>query len=172
MKFTRRETLGSGQGDLFLKFKDGESKVGILRGEVYEFYQVWANGKSSLVDKDAAGAKPRFRLNFLTKEAGEQTMAAKIFEFGIPVYSQLADINEEYDLSQTTVKITRKGIGLDTVYSILPLLKQTPTAAQLKTIAAIPLKILDHKPTQGAEAPMPEHEFPGGVDEDLDEPPF
>ncbi len=168
MKFPRKETLNSSAGDTFLKFKDGESIVGIFRGEVYEFYQLWANGKSSLAAQGDAGAKPRFRLNFVTKDASG-AMAAKIFEFGVPVYSQLADINEEYDLSQTAVKITRKGMGLDTVYSILPLLKQAPTAAQLKIIAALPLKVLEHTGA-APSAPMPEHEFPGG--DDGEEVPF
>jgi hypothetical protein len=145
MKFQKRDIpTGDGKGGLFLKFKDGESKVGVLRGECYEFYQVWENGKSQVVPEDHPGAKSRFRANFITKEDGE--LKARIFEFGLTVYNALADISESYDLEQTAVKITRRGTGTDTIYMILPVPpKEQPNAAQLKTIQALPLNILEHK---------------------------
>lgn len=143
MKFEKRDIPnGDGKGGLFLKFKDGESKVGVLRGEIYEFFQVWESGKSHVVDSEHPQAKSRFRLNFVTKEDGE--MKVKIFEFGLTIYNQLADISDDYDLEQTAVKITRRGTGTDTVYMIIPA-KDQPNASQLKAIQALPLNILEHK---------------------------
>ena len=143
MKFQKRDIpTGDGKGGLFLKFKDGESKVGVFRGEVFEFFQVWEGGKSQVVDPDHPMAKSRFRLNFCTKEDGE--MKVKIFEFGLTVYNQLAEISVDYDLEQTAVKITRRGTGTDTVYMIIPA-KEQPTASQLKAIQALPINFLEHK---------------------------
>lgn len=143
MKFTKREIpSGDGKGGLFLKFKDGESKVGVFRGELYEYFQVWENGKSQVVSEEHPGAKSRFRLNFVTKEDGE--MKVRIFEFGLTVYNMLADLSEEYDLEQTAVKITRRGVGTDTTYMVIPS-KIQPTAVQLKEISSLPLNILEHK---------------------------
>jgi hypothetical protein len=139
---------------LFLKLKDGESKVGVFRGErPYEFFQVWEDGKSQVVDADHPNAKSRFRLNFVTKEDGE--LKVKIFEFGLTVHNMLADISESYDLEQTAVKITRRGLGTDTVYLILPVPpKEQPNATQLKAIQALPLNILEHKPQVKNHAPQ------------------
>ena len=134
MKFRKREiATGDGKGGAFLKFKDGESKVGVFRGEVFEFYNVWEGGKSHVVDADHPQAKSRFRLNFITKEDGE--LKAKTFEFGLMIYNMLADLSEEYDLEQTAVKITRRGTGTDTVYMIIPS-KGQPAENQLKAIQA------------------------------------
>jgi hypothetical protein len=145
MKFTKRdmpERDDRGPG-IFLKFKDGESKTGVCRGEVYEFFQVWENGKSQVVARDHADAKSRFRLNFVILEDGK--FVPKIFEFGIVVYNLLAEISEEYDLEKTKVKITRRGTGTDTVYMVLPLLKEPISAKTMKEIEAVPLNILEHK---------------------------
>lgn len=152
MKFEKRE-IPEGKGGLFLKFKDGESKVGVFRGEIYEFFQVWEGGKSLVVSSDHPGAKSRFRLNFVTKEEGE--MKARIFEFGLTVYNMLAEISEDYDLEQTAVKITRRGVGTDTTYMIMPA-KQQPSAAQLKSIQAMDLAVLEHK--DGPKPPAAESE--------------
>lgn len=150
MKFTKRDIPeGSGTGGLFLKFKDGESRVGVFRGEVYEFYQKWENGKSQVVTAGTPEAKSRFRLNFVTKEDGE--LKVKIFEFGLMVYNQLAEISEDYDVEKTAVKITRRGTGTDTVYMIMPA-KDQPNSAQMKAIEALSLNVLEHKDAPKVEA--------------------
>lgn len=158
MKFQKRE-VPEGKGGLFLKFKDGESKVGVFKGEIYEFFQLWENGKSKVVNDDTPGAKSRFRLNFLTKEDGE--MKPRIFEFGLTVYNMLAEISEDYDLEKTAVKITRRGTGTDTTYIIIPS-KDQPNANQLKIIDSIDLNILEHKDQPKKET----------VNDDSDEVPF
>lgn len=156
MKFQKRD-IPEGKGGLFLKFKDGESKVGVFRGEIFEFFQLWENGKSKVVGDDTPGAKSRFRLNFITKEDGE--MKARIFEFGLTVYNMLAEISGDYDLEKTAVKITRRGTGTDTTYIIIPS-KEQPNASQMKVIESIDLNILEHKekpqtsPTADDEVPF------------------
>lgn len=147
MKLTKREMpSGDGQGGLFLKFKDGESKVGVPRGEVYEFKQKWANNKSQVVGADDPEGKSRFRINFVLKEGDE--LKAKIFEFGLTVYNQLAEIAEDYDITQTALKITRRGLGTDTIYMVTPVPpKQQPVGKVLAAIEAIPMNILEHKPS-------------------------
>lgn len=143
MRFTKREIpSGDGSGGLFLKLKDGESVVGVFRGEVYEFYSKWENNKSVLTTADDPDGKSRFRLNFVVKE---DKFTAKIWEFGLTIYNQLADINEEYPLQSTKVKITRRGTGTDTIYMILPMLKEPIPAQAMKEIESLPLNILEHK---------------------------
>lgn len=143
MKFSKREIM-SGEGNiLFLKFKDGESHIGVPRGEVYEFYQKWENNRSKVVDANDPDGKSRFRINFVVQEDGK--FVPRILEFGLTVYNQLADIAEEYDITQTKLKITRRGTGTDTVYMVLPLLKEPIPAKVMKQIEAVPLNILEHK---------------------------
>jgi hypothetical protein len=143
MKFIKRELPKTDGGSgMFLRFKDGEARVGVFKGEIYEFHQIWEGGKSKVVSDDHPGAKSRFRLNFLSKVDGE--MKPQIFEFGLMVYNMLAEISEDYDLEKTAVKITRRGTGTDTTYIIIPA-KEQPNAAQLKTLAAIELLTLEHK---------------------------
>lgn len=155
MKFTKRELAGDGKG-LFLKFKDGDNKVGVFRGEIFEFFQKWENGKPTLVAPTDPDGKSRFRLNFVTKE--ETELKVKIFEFGLTVYNMLAEISEDYDLEKTAVKITRRGSGTDTVYIIIPS-KEQPNATQLKNIHTLPLNILEHKEQpEKKSAPEAEHD--------------
>lgn len=152
MQFTKRKVTKSSSGPgVFLKFKDGESKVGVFKGEVYEFFSKWENDKSHVVEATETGAQSRFRLNFIIHEDGK--FNPKIFEFGVGVYNQLADLSEEYDLEQIKVKITRRGVGKDTMWMILPILKEPLAPKTLKEIGAIPLNILEHKPQN--DTPMP-----------------
>lgn len=149
MKWPKRDQqTGSGGGsNLFLKLGDGESRVGLLQGERYDFSQKWEGGKPQVVGSNDPDGKLRFRANFVTKEDGE--MKAKIFEFGTAVYDQLADLADEYDLTKTAIKITRRGEKLETTYTIIPA-KEQPTMAQLKVIQSVDLNILEHKDSQKA----------------------
>jgi hypothetical protein len=160
MKFPKREIpKGDGNGGVFLKLKDGESKVGVLRGEIFEFFQVWEGGKSRVVEPDAPGAKSRFRVNFVTKEGSDYK--AKILDFGLIVYGQLAEIAEEWDIDKTGIKISRRGSGTDTVYVITPS-KDQPNAQAMKAISAVDLNILEPKPQ--AEEPKVKNYAPGADD--------
>lgn len=165
MKLPKREmpTSNGSSGNLFLKFKDGESKTGVFRGEPYEFYQKWVSNKSHVTSADDPEGKSRFRLNFVVLEDGK--FVAKIFEFGLTVYGQLADIQEEYDLETIKVKITRRGTGTDTTYMVLPLLKEPIPAKAFKEIESVHMNILEHKqapinPTAIMGMGMPDDEEP------------
>lgn len=159
MKFRKPEEMPTGGGSKnFLKLKDKESISGIFRGDIHEFFVLWEGGKSQTVEEGVPGARFRFRVNFVTKEGS--AFVAKIFEQGLTVYQQLAELHTEYDLEQTTVKITRNGTGTDTTYSLLPLLKAAPTKETLKyldTMELLPLEANGAKEahdTQESETPF------------------
>lgn len=127
---------------LFLKLKDKESITGIFIGDPVEYHVLWENNKSKVVPEGTAGSSFRFKICFVVKEGA--VYVPKIFENGITVYRQLSDMHSEYNLEETVVKITRNGLGTDTTYSILPLLKQTispETAKHLKTLKLPELSI-------------------------------
>lgn len=142
MKFRNDEELPeSGGSKNFLKLKDKESVQGIFMGELHEFFVLWGNNKSREVQEGTPEAKFRFRVNFISKEGA--VYVPKIFEQGSIVYKQLRELHEEYDLEKTMVKITRNGLGTDTTYSLLPLLKHVITkdvAEHLKEIELLPLE--------------------------------
>lgn len=143
MKFQKREITQSEGSSLFLKLKDGESVSGMFRGEVYEFYAKWEGNRSHVTNPLDQEAKVRFRLNFVMKE--DSKLVAKIWEFGLVVYNQLADLDAEYPLEETKVKITRRGTGTDTTYSILPLVKEKIDPKTMTAILSVPLNHLEHK---------------------------
>jgi hypothetical protein len=149
MKFNKVQEEFKGPSK-FLKIPDGQSVNGVFRGEIHTFYNKWVNGKGQEVGPDEPGAKPRFKLNFVTYENG--AFIAKIFEFPQTVYNQLADIHEVYPLDKTKVQITRRGTGTDTVYMILPLVapKDVLSPGLLQQIEAVQLNVLDASTQPGA----------------------
>lgn len=152
MRFTKREIQSSGEGSkLFLRLKDGETVTGVLKGEVFEYFIKWENGRSQIVAAGEPGGKSRFRVNFVTPEG--TALVAKIWEFGLTVYNQLAELSEEYDLDKTKIKVTRRGTGTDTIYMVIPLLKEPLKPAQLKAIEAVECQVLE--PKQRPEPPPP-----------------
>lgn len=151
MKLPKRSApISEGNGsNLFLRLKDGESITGICRGEVYTFFNRWTGKTSEVVSEDAEGAKPRYRVNFVTVEEG--VLVAKIWEFPNAVLEQLEGINDEYPLEKTKIKITRRGTGTDTIYMILPLLKEPISPKAMKEIEAVHMNILEHKQKPSTE---------------------
>ncbi len=141
MKFNKQADSGHKGPNKFLKIEDGKSINGIFRGEIHTFYNKWENGKGRECAPDEPGAKPRFKLNFVTYE--DNAFKALIFEFPQTVYNQLADIHDVYPLDQTKVKVSRRGTGTDTVYMILPLVNEPISPATMKQIEAIDLHVLD-----------------------------
>jgi hypothetical protein len=148
MNFDETPTIGSGSSgdggkELFLKLKDGESVRGLFQGEPRVFTAIW-DGQTYVETPKADGGKFRFSVNILVEENGKWT--AKIFEQGAVVYSSLKDLNEEYPLEDTLVKITRNGEKTETTYSILPVPpKAQPDEKTLKKIKEIPLHSLEKK---------------------------
>lgn len=150
MKFNKREVSGGSGADSkdFLKLKDGDKVSGVCCGEIYEFQTKWENGRSSVV---TSGGKPRFRVNFVVKEDGKAI--AKIWEFGVKVYNQLADIHDVYPLDQTVIRVSRTGSTKDnTTYNILPILNEKMDEKALKALSKIDLKMLEHNPSASADA--------------------
>lgn len=142
MKFTKRELPkheGNGSSN-YLKVEDGKSIQGVFRGEVHEFYQSWPQGGQKMIfDVPTAGASARFKINFVCQDDGK--LQAKVWEFGVSVYNQLAELSENFDLEKTKVKITRRGTGKNTQWMIIPL---GPAEAKgLKLIEAVPLNVLN-----------------------------
>ncbi len=104
----------------FLKLKDGDVFMGVFRGEPHEFHVRWENSKSIPCLPSNANAKFRCRLNFVVKDA-EGKYVPRIWEIGPRVYNQLKELNVDWKLDKTVVKVSRKGKGLnDTEYSITP----------------------------------------------------
>lgn len=161
MKLNKRELSAGGGSDKFLKFKDRESKSVVLRGEIHEFHIKWVNGRSVDALANEPGAMSRFKVNAVAYEEGK--FVARIWEISLTVYNKLCDVNDEYPLEKTKIKITRQGTGTDTEYHVLPLVSQKDilSPAILAQIEAVPLNILDAKPkTQTQDhsfgAPPPE----------------
>lgn len=144
MQFPARSAL---DGKDFIKLKDGDSVVAVLQGTPFDFKQHWDNQKPSLCSQDdkcffcKRGDKPKFgfRVNAIVTENGQPM--ARILAGGWKLYEALIDLNSDYPLEKTAIKVSRKGSGMnDTRYSVLP--SPTPlTEAQLNSIKAV--KLLD-----------------------------
>ncbi len=147
----RNDVETSSGGQQFLKLKDKESQYVIFMGEPYEFFNVWANGKPSVVEEGSPGAKFRFRMNAVIKTAAG-TYEPRIFENGSIVYNMLKALNDEYGgLDTVIVKVTRKGSTMnDTEYLLMPLRQEIPPATKA-ALAKLTLLNLEHedKPQKG-----------------------
>lgn len=142
MRLTKREgpkSEGNGPSN-YLKVGDGQKVSGVFRGECHEFWQVWPQGGQKQVFADPTpGASNRFKANFVVHEDGK--FVAKVFEFGLTFYNQLAEIGENYDLETTKIQISRRGLGKATQWMVLPLGPVDKKALPL--IEATPLNILN-----------------------------
>lgn len=155
LKFDKDPQTGGGN---FLKLKDGESATGILRGEVKVFYVTWEGGKSTEVPEGTPGAKFRFRVNLVVAEK-DGVFAPKILEQGAMVYKAFKDLAEDYELSETIIKIKRSGSGQNnTEYSVMPLPKK-PEASTLKKLEVIELLPLESEESKEAVASTEETAF-------------
>lgn len=154
MDMPKRATQGAGPtvgADQFLKIGDGEKVNVVFRGSFYEFWQNWPKGgEKQIFTKPTAGARSRFLLNAVIHDG--KNFVAKVWEFALPTYNQLAAINEHYPLETTKIQITRNGVGTKTSYVLLPLGPVEPKA--LKALEAIDLNILDRSNSaEPAEVP-------------------
>ena len=179
MKFEKRtmQRREDGGGN-FLTLKDGDAIKVVFLGEIHEFYQSWPfGGEKQIFDKPTSGASPRFKVNLAIWE--KNAFGVKVWEFGLPTYIQLSDINDVYPLESTKIQITRRGSAKATTYAILPLLKEPLSQAIMNQIGALKLHILgqsvkpEHKavknhappaneaPDDFQSEPWPEHENDG-----------
>lgn len=179
MRFTKRQVpKQDGNSGSYLTIKDGEAIKVVFCGEIFEFYQSWPfGGEKQIFDKPTSGASPRFKVNLAIWE--KNAFGVKVWEFGLPTYIQLSDINDVYPLESTKIQITRRGSAKATTYAILPLLKEPLSRALMAQIGALKLHILgqsvkpEHKavknhapssneaPDDFQSEPWPEHENDG-----------
>jgi hypothetical protein len=168
----RMRAEGKGQGAKnFIKLKDGESVVGVFRGEPYVFYRVFQ--ENTEYDSWAEGRNFRFRINFVVNDGTDYS--SKIFEGGSRLRDELISCSDEYGLD-SVYKITRKGTGKEgTSYKILFQSKLTGKA--LEKIKAVSLEVLRKGGKKVAQV-LDDQEPPPFLDEDLpqeedeDAPPF
>lgn len=161
MKF--RKDLPEGGSANYLKLKDGESAEGIFRGDLKEFYSRFVAGKSEVVTEETPGARFRAKINFVVKDG--PTYVPKIWELSQTTYQVLGELHNEYDLEKTVIRLTRKGTGLDTTYTMMPLVKTPIPEATLNLLANLELHsleadvdIADTPITDGS--PLPDEEIP------------
>lgn len=146
LKFDQDPIVGNGGS--YIKLADGEQVMGILQGEVKTAYVKWTEDKKKVeVEPGTEGARFTFSVNLVTMDK-DLNLVPKILEHGAKMYKELKSLSEEYDLSQTIIKIKRTGSTMNnTVYSILPLPKP-PSAETLKklvTLQLLPLEQADAK---------------------------
>lgn len=163
MKFTKRAVSnGDGGGNHFLRLKDGDKVNVVCRGEIYEFQTKWENGKSLVVTE---GGKPRFRMNAIVHEEGR--FISKIWEFGVKIYNQLADIHEVYPLDKSKLRVSRIGSTKDnTTYNILPIVNEPIPPKVQKEIDAVELLMLQHQAQEPTPPPVKNY-APGSDDEGI-----
>jgi hypothetical protein len=155
MKF--RDDVETGSGGEFLKIKDGQTVVGVLRGEPVEFYQLWQNGKPTEVAPGTKGASFRFKVNIVVKDG--TNYVAKIFSQGATVYNRLKHLNSKRPLESNAIEITRKGSTKDdTEYQVDFFDGVVPEASWAK-INAVKLQNLDQRPQAKPEPPFAEDNF-------------
>lgn len=139
-RFKKTAASSGGNGGSFLKIDDNSSVNGVVRGPVVEFYMHWpAGGTKQVYDKPTAGAKPRYKVNFIVFEEG--AFIAKVFEFPPTISNMLADIDESYDLDKIKIKISKFKQGERVSYQVMPLAgdKDKLSAKHLKEIDAVEL---------------------------------
>lgn len=144
----------------FLKLKDKERVKGVFVGDPVIFRQHWIENRSQLCtgkatcDHCKAGDKSkfRFRINFITKVDGVQV--AKVFEQGYGFFKDLKEMHEnDYNLTETLISLSRSGTGTDTEYRITPVKDNDGLKpADFKRLAAIPLNALTERDSDAIEA--------------------
>lgn len=157
-------------GKNYLKLKDKEVVRGIFRGDPYLFRTHWFAQKSVVCTseqcshcKNGEKSSFRFRINFIIKE--NDVFVPKIWEQGWTVYMQLKSLHEsDYDLEETTMKVSRRGSGKDdTTYTVLPLPNGRVGAETEAKLSTIPLHNLSIFQSPEEKAPTQESIY----DEDI-----
>ena len=160
-------------GEQFVRLKDGQSITGVFRGEAVTVRKHFFKDKNPInctgrecpeCLRGGEKPRPRHRLNFVTKdETGHYV--AKVFEQGPRVFSSLKDLNTEYDLEHTVVKIKRTGSTKDdTVYTIVPVKDYMLTKIQENELSKVQLIDLTNVEPPAKKEPgkgeLPEEDIP------------
>lgn len=140
MKFIklREHQKSSGGGNLYVKIGDGESLTVVPRGEIFGFRVNWDGGKAVEIPEANPANFNRFKMNVIVSDNG--VYSARIWEFGIVIYNQLAAYSEEMDLTKTKIKVSRKGLSKATEWLLIPLGPVKST--EIVNIESVKLNIL------------------------------
>ncbi len=165
MKFNK---LNQGDTGNYLKLKDGESAIGVPRGEIFSFKSVWVGGRSTVVDEPNPANHNRFKINFIVK--GDAGYQVRVWEFGITIYNMLADLASEMEITKSKLKVTRRGSTKDnTSYTIIPL--GAIDGKSLEIISVMDLNILDKAPSKKNEGHKEPHDTGPGWPDEASAPP-
>lgn len=151
--------------DNYVKLRSGESVTGVLVGDTLEQYKHWIEKKPFICqgagcEHCASGVQRKFafKVNFLVRDQSGN-LTAKILDKGASVYKQLQGLSDEWDLSKTWLKISRKGEMLDTEYSVVPSPKQL-TPQDLKKVSEVELLDLEDKAPQSTGSASSDEDVP------------
>lgn len=144
MKFTEEPSGGSGGASKYLRLSDGDVVYCILKGEIKTSYQKWTGSTYEPAKKGEQGASLRFKVNAVVFE--DKKPVAKILEGGGHLYFDLKNINEEFPLETTMIKITRTGVKQNTRFTVsVAGPKAQPDEKTMKTIEQLELHSLESK---------------------------
>ena len=163
MKFPKRDRVNGPSN--YLKLKDGESVTGILRGDLYKYYETGFGPTAKIVGPGEGAEK--YRANFIVKEGAQYV--AKVWNFGGKIYDTLSALEESgWDLDHTLLTVSRVGTTKEnTKYTVTPV-KQEPSPSALKEIEKLELNTLTPKPFQNEiQKPAVKNYAPGSDDEGL-----
>jgi hypothetical protein len=135
MKFPEPKRAPSGAKQ-FLKLGDGKSAIGVFRGEIEEFYQVYKDGKYERVRDEDPEGKFAFAINFVVKENNQHV--AKIFQGNYYDYKMLKQLNEQFPLDSHVVQISQTGERQSKRISFLPMPKIPVNEAVLAQVELQP----------------------------------
>lgn len=163
MIFTKRE-VPKGDGKAYIKVEAGKNVTGVLRGKVFEFYQIWPyGGEKQVFSEPVPGSSSRFKVNIVVHEGGQ--FVAKVWEFGLSIYNQLAEYADSVEIETTKIKISRIGEGKKTNWIVVPVIKEPLNKKQLAEIDAVELNDLvsgaePHTPVGSFDSEMKSEETP------------
>lgn len=129
----------------FLKVGDGNSVVGVFKGDPETFYRIYEDGKYKIVPKSDVNGKFTFQMNVIIRENEE--LVAKLFQGNWHNLEDLKALHKEYNLEETCIKISQTGERQSKRISFMPMIKQKPDQDEIKKI-----KLLDAKPRSNQQA--------------------
>jgi hypothetical protein len=159
-EFAVKSNEGNGN---FLKLPANEPVELLLRGELYQYWQIWPEGgEKQIFDKPTAGAQMRFKANVVVTEEGKAVV--KLWDFPVTVNNMLFKIARHNDLTATKIEVTKEVQGKRTSYMVVALDKVDPK--KLKALES--LKLTEFAPAESA--PVKNHA--PGADDDSGDLPF
>lgn len=116
-------------GGSWLKFEEGTTTLRLL-SHSYTYRTHWDNKEKKSYDCEGEGCKwcakgnqPRNRWAYLVLVRDKKAPAIKVMEVGWSVFGTILELanDEDYgDPREYDIKVTRKGSGLDTEYTVIP----------------------------------------------------